>query len=240
MNYSSNEDELTLVFGLSGRVKPSANQISDYQNRGSPLEQVCVWDFVARVDKTSKVKAKRKHGSDDDDGDGESDPQNELDALEEDNDGDGNLTSKVPETSNEEYAPDGGATDADALEDTFEEFDDDILDYAGRLRPKVELKVPHIEAATHFLRVCAPIARKVPVPIGPALPRRDMEDLKQKHARLMLIFFKPWRHARDLREEGESWDQAYLRFRSNCSSFALEAIDNIQILHECKDSRDAH
>ncbi|KAJ7489721.1 hypothetical protein B0H11DRAFT_1691528, partial [Mycena galericulata] len=79
----------------------------------------------------------------------------------------------------------------------------------------------------------------VPVPIGPALPRRDMDDLKPKHARLMLILFKPWRHANDLREEGQSWEDAYLQFRSDCSSFVLEAIDNIQILHECKDSRDA-
>lgn len=72
------------------------------------------------------------------------------------------------------------------------------------------------------------------------LRARDMEELKQKHARLMLIFFKPWRHAHDLRDKGESWEDAYLTFRSHCSAFVLEAIDNIQILHECKDSRDAH
>ncbi|KAJ7843876.1 hypothetical protein B0H14DRAFT_2251405, partial [Mycena olivaceomarginata] len=76
----------------------------------------------------------------------------------------------------------------------------------------------------------------VPVPIGPAMPRRD---LKQKHGRLMLILFKPWRHASDLRLSGQSWQEAYLAFREVCSPFVLEAIDNIQILHECKDSRDA-
>ncbi|KAJ7748831.1 hypothetical protein DFH07DRAFT_747116, partial [Mycena maculata] len=99
--------------------------------------------------------------------------------------------------------------------------------------------MPHIEASTHVLRVCAPVSRKVPVPIGPALPRRDMEHLKQRHARLMLIFFKPWRHAKDLRDQGESWEEAYLKFRLDCPAFVVEAIDNIQILHECKDSRDA-
>ncbi|KAJ7086530.1 hypothetical protein C8R44DRAFT_527087, partial [Mycena epipterygia] len=73
---------------------------------------------------------------------------------------------------------------------------------------------------------------------GPAMPRRDVEELRHKHARLMLILFKPWRHSSDLRDEGESWEVSYLNFRSECSDFVLEAIDNIQILHECKDSRD--
>ncbi|KAJ7233266.1 hypothetical protein B0H12DRAFT_992128, partial [Mycena haematopus] len=82
--------------------------------------------------------------------------------------------------------------------------------------------------------------RQIPVPIGPAMPRRDVDGLLQKHARLMLILFKPWRHARDLRANGEPWDAAYLRFREKCSQFVLEAINNIQILHECKDSWDAH
>ncbi|KAJ6505078.1 hypothetical protein C8R45DRAFT_801664, partial [Mycena sanguinolenta] len=97
----------------------------------------------------------------------------------------------------------------------------------------------HIQSTSHFLRVRAPTSRIIPVPIGPAMPRRDVEDLKLKHARLMLILFKPWRHARDLRSQGQSWHEAYMAFRDVCSPFVLEAIDNIQILHECKDSRDA-
>ncbi|KAJ7897959.1 hypothetical protein B0H14DRAFT_2156744, partial [Mycena olivaceomarginata] len=73
---------------------------------------------------------------------------------------------------------------------------------------------------------------------GQAMPRRDVEDLKQKHTRLILILFKPWRHASDLCLEGQSWYDSYLVFRNECPQFVLEAIDNIQILHECKDSRD--
>ncbi|KAJ6477272.1 hypothetical protein DFH09DRAFT_836450, partial [Mycena vulgaris] len=67
----------------------------------------------------------------------------------------------------------------------------------------------------------------VPVVIGPAMPRRDVKELKHKHARLMLILFKPWRHASDLYVAGESWEDAYLNFRSEASSVALEAINNI-------------
>ncbi|KAJ7094150.1 hypothetical protein C8R44DRAFT_645687, partial [Mycena epipterygia] len=80
--------------------------------------------------------------------------------------------------------------------------------------------------------------RKVPVPIGPAIPRRDRPSSVEKHARLMLILFKPWRHAEDLRHQNQSWSEAHTQFVSTCSEDILECIDNMQILHECKDSRD--
>jgi hypothetical protein len=215
------EDELTLEFGPTGRVKLSANQISDYQNRGSLLEHVSVWEFITRVEKTSKAAAKRKHrealNND------EVDPDDELDILEEDM----NKTVDV-----ETYGTQGTPVPIDvdpvqSLEETPEEFDGDILSYYGRTRPKVELNILHIEASTHILRVCSPRLRRVPVPIGPALPRRDMPDLIQKYARLMLILFKPWRHACDLRDTGQTWEDAYLKFREDCSQSVLEAIDNI-------------
>ncbi|KAJ7157827.1 hypothetical protein C8R46DRAFT_816163, partial [Mycena filopes] len=81
----------------------------------------------------------------------------------------------------------------------------------------------------------------IPVPIGPAMPRRDRDDFtKHKHARLMLILFKPWRHTSDLVTEDQTWLQAYQQFLGVCSADVLAVIDNMQLLHECKDSRDAH
>ncbi|KAJ7433598.1 hypothetical protein B0H11DRAFT_1643458, partial [Mycena galericulata] len=74
---------------------------------------------------------------------------------------------------------------------------------------------------------------------GPRIPRRDVASSAAKHARLMLILFKPWRHADDLRQPGQSWQDAYAQFlRDNCPQEVLECIDNMQILHECRDSRD--
>ncbi|KAJ7717463.1 hypothetical protein B0H16DRAFT_1206583, partial [Mycena metata] len=80
----------------------------------------------------------------------------------------------------------------------------------------------------------------VPVPIGPALPKRSDSAFIEKHARLMLIFFKPWRHASDLRQVGQTWRAAYEEFLPHCAPENLERIENMQLLHECKDSRDAH
>ncbi|KAJ7804472.1 hypothetical protein B0H14DRAFT_2383697, partial [Mycena olivaceomarginata] len=75
---------------------------------------------------------------------------------------------------------------------------------------------------------------------GPGIPRRDKSDVYPRYCQLMLIFFKPWRHAKDLRKEGQSWEDAFQSFALNCSASIRCKMDNMQILHECRDSRDNH
>ncbi|KAJ7162716.1 hypothetical protein C8R43DRAFT_880011, partial [Mycena crocata] len=106
--------------------------------------------------------------------------------------------------------------------------------------PTVPFFEDHLETNTYICQVKQYLNRCVPVPIGPKIPRRDTTASKAKHARLMLILFKPWRHAEDLRAENETWEDAFSKFTSACSPDILERIDNMQLLHECKDSRDEH
>ncbi|THU84819.1 hypothetical protein K435DRAFT_621840, partial [Dendrothele bispora CBS 962.96] len=74
---------------------------------------------------------------------------------------------------------------------------------------------------------------------GPGLPRRDREATIPRHARLMLILFKPWVNISDLKEGEQSWEEAYEIFlRDSCSPRIKRIIDNMQLLHECRDSRD--
>ena len=80
----------------------------------------------------------------------------------------------------------------------------------------------------------------VPVPIGPALPRRDRPEVYPKYARLMLILFKPWRTEADLRSGANSWAEAFDDFVKSSSPGIRKILDNIQILHECKDSKNSH
>ncbi|KAJ7036752.1 hypothetical protein C8F04DRAFT_895330, partial [Mycena alexandri] len=98
----------------------------------------------------------------------------------------------------------------------------------------------HLEDSTHVIKVRSFTRRKVPVPIGPALPKRSDVAFVEKHARLMLILFKPWRHAIDLRDPDQTWSAAYAEFLPMCDPEHIERIENMQLLHECKDSRDAH
>ncbi|KAJ7199862.1 hypothetical protein GGX14DRAFT_338659, partial [Mycena pura] len=80
----------------------------------------------------------------------------------------------------------------------------------------------------------------VPVPSGPGLPRRDREETCTRFKRLMLIFLKPWRSAKDLKQPEESWVDAYETFLQDCPADFVAKMNNMQVLHECKDSRDDH
>ncbi|KAJ7573833.1 hypothetical protein C8J56DRAFT_803865, partial [Mycena floridula] len=82
--------------------------------------------------------------------------------------------------------------------------------------------------------------RRVPVPISPSILRRDVKAYAQKHARLMLVLFKPWTAVSDLKERDASWTDTYQAFYDTCAIRIHRLIDNMQILHECKDVRDDH
>ncbi|KAK0493772.1 hypothetical protein EDD18DRAFT_1055656, partial [Armillaria luteobubalina] len=78
----------------------------------------------------------------------------------------------------------------------------------------------------------------VPVPLGLSIPRRDCAEVYDRYCRLMLILFKPWVTPMDLRDKGQSWVDVFRVFAQGASRSILDTIDNMQILHECKDSRD--
>ncbi|KAF8226984.1 hypothetical protein L208DRAFT_1298984, partial [Tricholoma matsutake] len=55
---------------------------------------------------------------------------------------------------------------------------------------------------------------------------------------LMLMLFKPWCTADHLRHGAESWTEAFQLFLTSNrpESYVKHVMDNMQILHECKDS----
>ncbi|KAF8431686.1 hypothetical protein L210DRAFT_3415490, partial [Boletus edulis BED1] len=76
---------------------------------------------------------------------------------------------------------------------------------------------------------------------GPGLPRRDCEESLARHARLMLILFKPWHSVMDLRGDCTNWVDAYNLWVEDAEGmFPLKRrlIDNIHAVQECKDARD--
>lgn len=56
----------------------------------------------------------------------------------------------------------------------------------------------------------------------------------------MLILFKPWRVINDLKKPTQTWEEAYSEHLPKFSPQHRAVIENIQKLHECKDSRDEH
>ncbi|KAK0469456.1 uncharacterized protein EV420DRAFT_1258580, partial [Desarmillaria tabescens] len=121
--------------------------------------------------------------------------------------------------------------DDDCVDD---EGDDNIEDVVH-----VPFEWPHKELQTHT-QVLLPESKKlVPIPWGGSLPRRDRSSMYQRYCRLMLIFFKPWKHGKDLRVSGLSWSEVFSLF---CEEHPWwnDQMDNMQMLHECRDSRNDH
>jgi len=56
----------------------------------------------------------------------------------------------------------------------------------------------------------------------------------------MLILFKPWRDGQRVRNQGQTWEDAFGQFLSESDDRIKNIMDNMQLLHECKDSRDDH
>jgi len=56
----------------------------------------------------------------------------------------------------------------------------------------------------------------------------------------MLILFKPWRGLSDLRGNYESWESNLGDFSISMDETHKRIMDNMQVLHECRDSRDDH
>lgn len=80
----------------------------------------------------------------------------------------------------------------------------------------------------------------VPVLLGPAIPRSDREDTKERYSRSILALFSPWRLVSDLCDVDQTWGQAFELRRSNITLESQKIIDNIQLLQECKNDRDEH
>lgn len=206
------DDEIVVSIDQFGQMVAKANQVADYQLRDDCLKDICVWDFVAQVEKVKRGTERKSVPKDDDDLD------YRVDDDEEDSDED-----------SEENSPSFNAAQSTKL-----------LTVRTRTRPRVHLRPEHMEAASHLLRIRAPNKRFVPVPIGPSIPRRDRLPVRERYCRLMLILFKPWKHACDLRSPGQSWSDAFEHFLRLCPTDKKAVMDNMQILHECRDSRDDH
>lgn len=206
------DDDVAVAVKSDGELIAKAAQVADYQLRSEALNDLCVWDCIAQAEKIKKTTRK-------DTEDEYEDELNELDDMDD-------MEAEADE-------PIGGILDG-------HHSIDEILAIRTHKRPRAEFLPDHVEATSHVLKINKPQNRRVPVPIGPSIPRRDREELKERYSRLMLIFFKPWRHAKDLRRQNQPWHEAFQEFLEVCPRRFTKVMDNMQILHECRDSRDDH
>jgi hypothetical protein len=185
------QDNVTISFSPQGELLAKSNQVTDYLWRGRELDNLCLWDFISKIDKVTKKSMSRT-------------------ATQFDEEDEGTIYS--PESSEDKQT-----------------------------RKTIPFLSQHPETNTHVLHEKKPVSYFIPVPMGASLPRRDRPDVYEWYCWLMLIFFKSWRKPEDLREHGQSWSDAFNSFVGDqCSNEVKSKLDNMQILHECKDSRDDH
>ena len=146
-------------------------------------------------------------------------------------------------TDTEPSGSDCSESEVDVLPPSLDSFRtrDDVLKDCSYRRPSFPFLSHHVEHRTRQARVRHPQKRYVPVPIGPGLPRGDRDETKARHARLMLILFKPWQCTLDLRGNCNSWTDAYDAWVDDqAGTFPChrKLVDNIQAIQECKDVRD--
>jgi hypothetical protein len=146
---NDDDQEISVSVNGQGNLVPAGSQLADYQMRGAELSNVCVWDFISRVDKIKKTYDRRNLKPKSDDFD-----EQEDDLMDQ----------------NESHE---NAIDDDAVEED-DEPKCSIMEDDSIRRPRVDLQTGHEQAKTHILRVRSPDDILVPVPIGPGIPRRDM------------------------------------------------------------------
>lgn len=209
-----NESEILVAVErhLDGTLTQKGSQLLDYTLRGDLFEEYCVYDFVSNVDKVKIQKKKNHRPTDDDD-----------------------QATGVGSAPNDD---DDDDDDGDEYEDTSVTNDRPFAAHSDN--PRASFHSSHPEAKTHILRRRKDVNRFVPVPIGPRIYRRDVSDVREDYCRLMLILFKPWRNLAQLKEEFSTWEEAFQSFNDAASPRVLKIMENMQRLHECRDSRDDH
>lgn len=96
----------------------------------------------------------------------------------------------------------------------------------------------HPQASSHIvIKHTKPV---VPVLLGPQIPRRDRIETRERYCRALLTLFVPWRSVNDICTAKETWFEALENRKHLISANSLKIIDNIQLLHECKNERDEH
>lgn len=212
------EDFVAVERNVEGHISQKGSQLLDYRMRGNLFQDLSIWDYVAYIDKVkmdrkTRQKTKKKRTTHQDEG----------------------MAGDVMDASDEDI------DDIDEDDPEADEMNDDDRGFTWNCsNPRAMFRSAHPEAKSHFSRRRRDLNRFVPVLVGPRVYRRDIPDDRENYCRLMLILFKPWRDAVDLKMNSTTWEDAFLSFRDTAQPSVLKVIENMQRLHECKDSRDKH
>ncbi|KAF7771019.1 hypothetical protein Agabi119p4_6993 [Agaricus bisporus var. burnettii] len=108
------------------------------------------------------------------------------------------------------------------------------FDYGHQHRNLFQFLSLHPSYQTHGTRKRLPSTKFVPVPCGSQLPKRKDPAQYKRYCRTMLMLFKPWRHANQLKIDS-GWDSSFEVFINSASLEIKTKLKNIDLLQQCKD-----
>lgn len=128
--------------------------------------------------------------------------------------------------------------DRRAIKDLMQQKGTQLSTEGTRMNERHTFESAHPQSSSHILiKHNNPI---VPMLVGPQIPRCDREETHERYCRAVLTLFVPWRTVYDLCGLNETWSNAFEARKMLISTSALKIINNIQLLHECKNARDEH
>ena len=197
-----------------------SSQLEDYIYRPNELNCLSLWDFIAHCEKIYQPKKHFQHQDDD---------SNLTDDESTDIEDDIDLEPFENENENGSY-----------LHPAHDILTYEAISIYSKSHKILNFLPNHKEASSHGIHVYDYLNSSIPVLTGPSIPRRDNPDCYERYCCLMLMFFAPWRSPHDLSHHSNSWSFAYESFliSDNVKKHDIEIMDNIQMLHECKENRD--
>lgn len=209
-NSPSTKDKVILLRKRNGVV--ALSQVYDYIYRPPHLEKMCLYDWVQLCERV-KVSTKK----DVCDSESFNDADSDIESNASDSDSDAGFESDN-EHSTHEYPQGPKPVSKEKL--------------ARNVFPFVH---GHPLADSHALKVVSDDKRLVPNFIGGTLPRADKGN-REYYCTVMLTLFKPWRAGENLKNKGQSWDNAFDNFQFTPQQ--KQILKNFQVRYECLDSRD--
>lgn len=155
------DEEIGFRINNTSSLVPKATQVADYIFQGAQLKTLNLWDFVSQVDKIRKKQ------------------EEPIDMILMNNK---ENTSVGDDDDAEYHSEEDEELFIDEEDDTIAlDEGDTVLNVTKHNCPTFEFVDGHVEMQTHFLKIQEPSQRKVPVMIGPTLPRQDKEERQAQY-----------------------------------------------------------
>jgi Helitron helicase-like domain at N-terminus/PIF1-like helicase len=186
------------------------SKIFDYIYRPSMYERVCLYDWIRFSSKTRKRKLKKSKKT--------------KNNLKSENENNYDNMDDISEDDSVNYMTD---EEADKDNNSDNEENNGKVDHW--------FQSEHPQYKSHKIRMKKYDDRVFPCFLPDHLPRPDYGD-REYYCCTMLTLFKPWRSGRNLKEESESWHNAFTTFKFTDSQ--REKIEFFGIRYQCLDARD--